>query len=48
MDWVALDAAHTAGGVLLMWDRRVLERTEVLVGSFSVSVRWQGVGDDFS
>ena len=48
VDWVALDAAHTAGGILLMWDRRVLERTEVLVGSFSMSVRWQGVGDGFS
>ena len=31
-----------------MWDRKVLERTEVLVGSFSVSVWWQGVGDGFS
>ena len=39
MDWVALDAVQTACGILLMWDRRVLERTEVLVGSFSVSVR---------
>ena len=39
VDWVALDAVQTAGGVLLMWDRRVLERTEVLVGSFFVSVR---------
>ena len=48
MDWVALDAVQTAGGILLMWDRRVLERTEVVVGSFSVSVRWQGVGDGFS
>ena len=48
VDWVALDAVQTASGILLMWDRRVLERTEVLVGSFSVSVRWQGVGDGFS
>ncbi|KAK4540324.1 hypothetical protein RGQ29_031849 [Quercus rubra] len=47
VDWVALDAVHTAGGILLMWDRRVLERKEVLVGSFSVSVQWQGVGDGF-
>ena len=44
MDWVALDAVQIAGGILLMWDRRVLERTYVLVGSFSVSVWWQGVG----
>ena len=40
VDWVALDTAQTADGILLMWDRRVLERTKVLVGSFSVSVQW--------
>ena len=48
MDWVALDAVQTAGGVLLMWDRRVLERSECLVGSFSVSVQWREVGDGFT
>ena len=37
-DWVALDAVQTAGGVLLMWDWWVLERSECLVGSFSVSI----------
>ena len=37
-DWAALDADQTAGGVLLMWDRRVLEKLEVLVGLFSVSI----------
>ncbi|KAL0011411.1 hypothetical protein SO802_006519 [Lithocarpus litseifolius] len=47
VDWVALDAVQTAGGVLMMWDRRVLERVEILVGSFSVSVQWQGVEDGF-
>ena len=48
MDWVALDTVQTASGILLMWDRRALERKEVLVGSFSVSVQWQGVGDGFT
>ena len=38
MDWVALNADQTADGVLIMWDRRLLENLEVLVGSFSVSV----------
>ena len=47
VDWVALDVDQTAGGVLLMWDRRALEKLEVLMGCFSVSVRWQGVGDGF-
>ena len=40
VDWVALEANQTAGGVLMMWDRRVLERLEVMVGSFSVLVPW--------
>ena len=36
-----------AGGVLMMWDRRALEKLEVMVGFFSVSVWWQGEGDGF-
>ena len=44
---MALDVDQTAGGVLLMWDRRALEKLEVLMGCFSVSVRWQGVRDGF-
>ena len=40
IDWVALDANQTAGGILMMWDRRALEKLEVLVGQFSVLVRW--------
>ena len=44
---MALDVVQMIGGVLLMWDRRVLERLEIIVGSFSVSVWWQGVGDGF-
>ena len=47
IDWVALDADQTAGGILMMWDKRALEKLEVLVGQFSVSVRWQGLGDGF-
>ena len=33
-DWVALDANQMAGGVLIMWDKRVLEKLEVLMGFF--------------
>ena len=31
----------------MMWDRRALEKLEVMVGQFFVSVRWQGLGDGF-
>ena len=48
VDWVALVAVQTAGGVLMMWDRRVLERLDFLLGSFSVSIMWKGVGDGFT
>ena len=47
MDWVALHAVQTTGGVLIIWDRRVLERLEIMVGSFSMSFWWQGMGDGF-
>ena len=38
VDSVVLDADQIAIGVLIMWDRRVLEKLEVVVGSFSMSV----------
>ena len=38
VDSVVLDADQIAVGVLIMWDRRVLEKLEVVVGSFSMSV----------
>ena len=34
LGWVSLDARGSAGGVLVMWDKRVLEGLEVEVGSF--------------
>ena len=47
MDWAVLEADRTVGGILLMWDKRVLEKVEVMVGTFSISVKWQGAGDGF-
>ena len=45
VDWAFLEADQTTGGILLMWDKRVLDKVEVMVGTFSVSVKWQRVGD---
>ena len=47
MDWVALEDDWTAGGALIMWDKRVLEKMEAIVGTFLVSVKWQRVVDGF-
>ena len=47
VDWVALDAIHTAGVVILAWDTRVYKKMDVLVGCFSVSILFKGVVDGF-
>ena len=47
VDWVALDAIHTARGVLVTWDIRVYEKIDCVVGSFSVSILLKGVVDGF-
>ena len=47
VDWAVLEADGTVGGILIMWDKKDLDKLEVMVGTFSVSVKWQGVGDGF-
>ena len=42
-----MDAVQTSGGVLLVWDKRVFEKMDVIVGQFSVNVLLRGVVDDF-
>ena len=40
VDWVSLDTDQIADGVLMLWGRKALEKLEVMVGQFFVSVRW--------
>ena len=47
VDWEALDAIHTIGGILLLWDKTVYEKIDFVVGCFSVSVPLKGVVDRF-
>ena len=47
VDWVVLDAIQTSRGVLLLWDKRVVEKVDVSIGLFSVSVLLRGVVDGF-
>ena len=44
---MALDANNTAGGILLMWDNRVVEKKDVVVGQFTISCYWHGLVDHF-
>uniref|UniRef100_A0A2N9GQ21 Reverse transcriptase domain-containing protein n=1 Tax=Fagus sylvatica TaxID=28930 RepID=A0A2N9GQ21_FAGSY len=45
VDWEMLPATGTAGGVLLLWDRRVLEKLDSVVCQFSVSCLWKTLAD---
>ena len=46
--WEVLNAVNTAGGILLMWDKRILEKIDSLVGSFTVSCQWKCLEDGFT
>ena len=47
MDWLYLGSVGASGGVLLMWDNRVVEKLEEAVGHFSVSCKFKNVVDQF-
>ena len=47
IDWLYLGTEGASGGVLLMWDRRVVEKIEEVVGQFSISCRFKNVSDHF-
>jgi hypothetical protein len=45
VDWEVLPAIGTAEGVVLLWDRHVLEKLDCVVSQFYVSCLWKGVSD---
>ena len=47
VDWLYLGSVGASGGVLLMWDNRVVEKLEEAVGRFSVSCKFKNVVDQF-
>ena len=47
IDWLYLGSEGASSGILLMWDRRVVEKIEEAVGLFSISCRFKNVSDQF-
>ncbi|KAJ9701691.1 hypothetical protein PVL29_006878 [Vitis rotundifolia] len=45
LDWGAMGAQGTAGGILVCWDKRSLSLLEMEVGQFSISCRLRNVED---
>jgi hypothetical protein len=47
VDWCALGSHGASGGILLMWDRRVVEKVEAWEGSYAIACSFRSVNDDF-
>ena len=47
IDWLYLGLDGASGGILLMWDRRVVEKVAEAVGHCSISCKFKNVGDQF-
>jgi hypothetical protein len=43
VDWLYLGSMGASGGILLMWDSRVVEKIDDAVGNFSVSCKFRSV-----
>jgi hypothetical protein len=46
VDWCYLGANGASGGILLMWDRRVVEKVEECVGRYTVACSLRNTGDN--
>ena len=47
LNWIALNAEGSAGGILLFWDKRRINMVDYMVGNFSVSCLFKMVEDGF-
>ncbi|XP_059429183.1 uncharacterized protein LOC132162996 [Corylus avellana] len=45
VDWCCLDSCGASGGILIMWDTRVVEKVDVCVGTYSLAVSFKNVVD---
>ena len=42
--WEVLNAVNSAGGIILMWDKRALEKIDCYIGTYSVSCQCKIIG----
>lgn len=47
VDWLYLGLRGASGGILLMWDRRVVEKLEECVGRYVVACAFKSVKEHF-
>jgi hypothetical protein len=47
VDWECLDSCGASGGILIVWDKRVVEKIEDCFGVYSLAVKFKLI-EDFS
>jgi hypothetical protein len=47
VDWIYKAAVGASGGMLLMWDRRVVEKREECMGGYTLACSFKNVEDQF-
>lgn len=45
VDWCCLDSSGASGGILIMWDTRVVEKVADCVGAYTLAVSFKNVVD---
>jgi hypothetical protein len=48
VDWCYLPSSGASGGILLMWDRGVVEKFEAHVGEYVVACSFRNCADNFT
>jgi hypothetical protein len=46
VDWVCLDSCGASGGILILWDKRVVEKIEDCYGVYSLAVKFRFIEDN--
>ena len=47
LDWLSMGSNGASGGILLLWDKRVLEKMDEAAGQFSLSCKFRNVYNQF-
>ncbi len=47
VDWVFLGSVGASGGILIMWDKRVMEQVDEAIGHYSLSCKFRNVADRY-
>jgi hypothetical protein len=45
VDWVCLDSYGTSRGIMILWDKRVVEKIENCIGVYTLAIKFTNIED---